>query len=518
MLDSFECGDWSGMCGTLDSEALVRGGMMKAFRIVVLMLLTVSLVQAQPFVQREGTHLALDGSPFRYSGPNIEWLGLEGYGPHDPMGPRFPSHFEIDDAFATAAEMGALVVRSQTMGDTVGCLQCIEPEQGHFNEEAFRASDYALAAAAKHHMRLIITLIGDCATCTGGGMGQYLAWNHQTGVQAFFNDPTIIAAFERHIDAVLNHRNLINGVRYRDDPTIMAWENCNMCGIVTLGSHGTDEQVSKWSETIGNHIKKLDPQHLYLDSTGTFRTYPGILDNPSTDLVTLEEYPHWDPEFSIPLGFGPTTADTFSKDAAAAVSHGKVFIVTEFGWDLTDWKTAADLQAVLDRMVSDKNISGDGFWALQAHLDNFGFQPIPADCRDLRFSAAGECGEWWALYYPGIKTIMMTAEDMGARAQQLRNHAYVMSGKGVPKHAVPPAPVMTAVVAGGLIAWRGSAGAVRYSIERYDAKTQNWKVICDKCATDSDDPWIDPTPAGGAKYRVTAFNLDGVAGEVSQPY
>src|SRR5271170_7200568 len=85
--------------------------------------------------------------PFRYSGPNIEWLGLEAYGPHDPAGPRFPSHFEIDDVFATAAEMGAKVVRSQTMGDTVGCPLCIEPEQGKFNDAGFQASDYALLAA-----------------------------------------------------------------------------------------------------------------------------------------------------------------------------------------------------------------------------------------------------------------------------------------------------------------------------------------------------------------------------------
>ena len=82
------------------------------------------------FVQRAGTKLTLSGEPFRYSGPNIEWLGLEGYGPHDPMGPRYPSRFEIDDAFATAAEMGARVARAQTMGDTVGCALCVEPELG----------------------------------------------------------------------------------------------------------------------------------------------------------------------------------------------------------------------------------------------------------------------------------------------------------------------------------------------------------------------------------------------------
>ncbi len=149
-------------------------------------------------------------------------------------GPRFPSHFEIDDAFATAAEMGARVVRAQTIGDTVGCPLCIEPEQGKFNESAFQASDYALAVAAKHNMRLIIPLVGDCATCSFGGLGQYLAWNGKLNLQDFFTDPAIVAAYEHHIDAVLNHVNTITGVRYRDDPTIMAWENCNMCGIITL--------------------------------------------------------------------------------------------------------------------------------------------------------------------------------------------------------------------------------------------------------------------------------------------
>lgn len=477
------------------------------------LLLAISL-QAQSFIQRSGSHLTLDGVPFRYSGPNIEWLGLEGYGPHDPMGPHYPTHFEIDDAFATAAEMGAKVVRAQTMGDTVGCAQCIEPALAKFSDAAFQASDYALAVAAKHNIRLIIPLIGDCATCNGGGMGQFLAWNHKTSYQDFFTDPATIAAYERHIDAVLNHRNAITGVRYRDDPTIMAWENCNMCGVFTLLSHGDLSQVSTWSETIGAHIKQLDTHHLYLDTTGVFRAYGKIIDNPSTDLVTFEEYPHWD----ALLGAGQrTTAETFSQDAALVTGHGKVFIVNEFGWDRTNWKATTDLQQALDTLAHDPNISGDDFWALQAHLENFGFQPIPADAHDPKFAETGECGEWWALYYPGIKTLVMSAEDMAARAQLLRTHAYAIAGTAVPRHAIPPAPEITSTVLGGLVAWRGSAGAVRYTVERLDPAAKDWKTVCDRCATDSDDPWADPHPVlFGAHYRVTAFNADDAPSPVSQ--
>jgi len=470
------------------------------------------------FVQRAGTKLTLHGAPFRYSGPNIEWLGLEGYGPHDPMGPRYPSHFEIDDAFATAAEMGARVVRSQTMGDTVGCALCVEPESGKFNDAAFQASDYALVAAKRNGIRVIITLIGDCSTCSLGGIGQYLAWNGKQNPQDFFTDPALIAAYEKHVDAVLNHVNTVTGVRYKDDPTILAWENCNMCGLIALlmgGNPSALGQISDWVETIGGHIKQRDSRHLYLDTSGIFRAYPKVLDNKSTDLVTFEYYPHWD----ALLGTGEhTTAETFGRDATAVTSHGKAYIVNEFGWDRTDWKTQQDFQTVLDALAKDTNVSGDGFWALQAHLDNFGFQPIPADTNNLAYAERGESGQWWALYYPGIKTLVNSADDMAARAQQLRAHAYAMSGTQLPKHAKPPAPVITSVVVGGLIAWRGSAGAVRCSIERMDAGAKEWKTICDRCATDTDDPWPDShATLFGSRYRVTAYNADGVASAPSDP-
>ena len=104
---------------------------------------SISLSDAQAphsneFVERTGTRLTLAGEDFRYSGPNVEWLGMEAYGPHDPVGPRYPSHREVDDAFDTAKMMGARVVRSQTMGDSVGCDLCIEPRRGEFNPDAFK--------------------------------------------------------------------------------------------------------------------------------------------------------------------------------------------------------------------------------------------------------------------------------------------------------------------------------------------------------------------------------------------
>src|ERR1700746_3740192 len=125
------------------------------------------------FVKRDGVRLTLGGETFRFGGPNIEWLGLEAYGPLDSMGPRYPSHFEVDDAMDTAKAMGARVIRSQTLGDSIGCPKCIEPKVGEFNPEAFQHIDYAIKAAHDRGLRLIFTLVGDCANCDAGGAGEY---------------------------------------------------------------------------------------------------------------------------------------------------------------------------------------------------------------------------------------------------------------------------------------------------------------------------------------------------------
>lgn len=494
-----------------------RGGALAAGMLAAASLLVVTgrgaaqTPHSDEFVQRSGIKLTLGGADFRYSGPNIEWLGVEAYGPDDSIGPRYPSHLEVDDALDTARMMGARVVRSQTLGDGVGCDACLEPKAGVFNPEAFKTMDYAIKAAHERGIRLIVTLVGDCANCELSGEGQYLLWKGQRDFKQFFTDPEIITEFEEHIRALLNHQNVFTGIAYKDDPTILAWENCNVCGLFVGGSGNTADYLP-WIDTIGSFIKSIDKKHLYEDDSGFFFFDPKALDAKTTDIVTAEYYPHWDAVFG---GGQKTTAETFSKHAALVTAKGKVYVACEYGWDVTDWPSQEDLQKVLHALESDPKISGDGYWALQAHADKFGWQPISAPANSTSYAKWGETGHWWSLFYGGVNTLVNSAQDMQARAELLRTHAYVMAGLPVPPHAIPAPPVIT-FKGFGLLGWHGSAGAVVYSVQRRAGDSTQWQTVCDRCATDADTPWVDADAEHrsfaalfATKYRVIAYNADG---------
>ena len=471
--------------------------------------LAVSLATALPlaaggaapsaFVTRSGARLELAGKPFRFGGANIEWLGLAGYGPADPAGPHYPSRYEVDDALQTAQEMGARVVRSQTLGDSVGCPECMEPSLGQFNAAAFRRVDYALAAARRRGIRVIPTIVGDDAQAGGTGC-VYLRWRgisvpgcSLVNMAPFWTDRTVIGDVEQHVKALLDHVNVYTGVAYKDDPTILGWDLLNGGGSPT-----------SWTRQISRYVRSLDPHHLILSGAANV----GLK---TVDACVSFVYPHWS-----------LTPAVVRPWIDACRTARKPYLVYEYGWDVTDFPTQPALRGFLASLRADPEIAGDAFWALEAHADGHGWMPIPADTSDPTTARTGESGEWWALYYTGLPTLVMSAQDMAARAQIIRSHNYAMDGLRRPRHAISPAPNVTSAAysadAGGVrVYWQGSAGAPDYTVQRAPAAGGPWTTVCNRCATDAGDGFVDPKGSAGAWYRVVPYNLDGRAGPPSAP-
>ncbi len=457
---------------------------------------------ANSFVTRSGTRLLVAGGPFRFGGANIEWLGLAGYGPFDPNGPQFPSNYEIDDALKTAKEMGVKVVRSQTMGDSVGCDRCIEPTLGRFNQAAFERIDYALRSARAHGIKVIPTIVGDDARAGGTGC-VYLRWRSISvpncsliEMPPFWTDETVIGDVEDHIKELLEHVNVYTGVAYKDDPTILGWDLLNGGGSPV-----------PWTRRITSYIRSLDSRHLILSGPEN----AGIR---GVDVCVSFIYPHWyQPLASVKRGI------------AKCKRAGKPFVAYEYGWDKTNYPTLSRFRTFLESLENAPEVAGDAFWALQAHSDGHGWMPIPADTSDPTTAYSLESGQWWAMYYTGIQTMVNTAADMAARAQVIRSHNYGMGGLRVPAHAIPPAPTITSVVygptsfagrTGARVYWQGSAGAKNYSIQRASSRGGPWRTVCKRCVTDLDDGYVDlGSRARSTWYRVIPYNLDGRPGRAS---
>jgi mannan endo-1,4-beta-mannosidase len=459
---------------------------------------------ADSFVTRSGPRLRVAGRPFRFGGANIEWLGLAGYGPFDPGGPHFPSNYEIDDAMKTAREMGAKVVRSQTMGDSVGCDRCIEPTLGQFNKDAFERVDYALRSARAHGIKIIPTIVGDDARAGGTGC-VYLRWRSISvpncsliDMPPFWTDQTVIRDVEQHIEALVEHVNVYTGVAYKDDPTILGWDLLNGGGSPV-----------PWTRRIASYIRSLDSRHLILSGPEN----AGIRD---VDVCVSFVYPHW----NQPLA-------SVKRGIARCKRAGKPFVAYEYGWDRTNYPTQSRLRTFLESLENAPEIAGDAFWALQAHNDGHGWMPIPADTSDPTTARSLESGQWWAMYYTGLQTMVSTAADMAARAQVIRSHNYRMGGLRVPAHAIPPAPTVTSVVfgptsftgrIGARVYWQGSAGAKNYSVQRATGRAGPWRTVCDRCVTDLDNGYVDlSSGARSGWYRVIPYNLGGKSGRASKP-
>jgi mannan endo-1,4-beta-mannosidase len=358
-----------------------------------------ALALASPFVHRSGTQLTLQGKPFRFGGANVEWLGVSDYGPASPTGPRYPSHAEVDAALTTAKQLGARVVRAQTLADSVGCAVCLEPERGVFNATAFAHVDYAVAAAHKRGLRLIATIVGDDAAAGGSGC-VYLRWRgldapdcSLSHMDAFFSDPEAIADVEEHIGTVLNHVNAYTHVAYKNDPTILGWDLMNGGG-----------SPPAWTKTIAGYVRGIDPNHLILSDASN-----ASLKN--VDACVSFIYPHWDQG----MNFAQPRID------ACARAH-KPYIAYEYGWDRTNWPRLSGFRSFLARLQRSPEIAGDAFWALELRT-----RAIPADVTDPKLAETAESGEWWALYVPGRATLVNTAADMNARAAAIKRHNAAMA-------------------------------------------------------------------------------------------
>jgi hypothetical protein len=238
---------------------------------VTALALPVSAHASSGFVTRTGTKLLLNGRPYQFAGLNIYnansrnncWYTM-GTGPG------------LDSSLSAAP--GATVFRAW-----------------FFQQEAtlnglrdWSAFDHALAVAKAHGVRVIATLADQWGACENG------AYKSESWYQSGYASTVAVGytqPYRAWVAAVVS--------RYRNDPTIMAWQLMNEAEDLTaLGgscSPTSDATLKSWTADMATLVKGKDANHLL--SLGTIGTgqcggldYAGLYSVSGIDLCEYHDY------------------------------------------------------------------------------------------------------------------------------------------------------------------------------------------------------------------------------------
>jgi mannan endo-1,4-beta-mannosidase len=261
-----------------------------------------------PFVTRQGTQLMLAGQPFHFTGLNIYNANSRG------------------NCYVTLGEGSGLdqALTQWGPGKTVmraWFYQTLATSGGHRDWAAF---DHTLAVARAHGVRVIATLGDQWGDCEDG---QYktAAW-YAGGYRGDLAGG--IVAYRAWVAEV--------AARYKDDPTIMAWQLMNEAETKTARNEGCaaggPDTLRAFATDLGGLVRSLDPNHLV--SLGTIgggqcgtqgSEYEYVHASPGIDLCEYHDYN--DPTSPLP----GDQWNGLAARVAACRALGKPLFVGEIG-------------------------------------------------------------------------------------------------------------------------------------------------------------------------------------------
>lgn len=310
------------------------------------------------FVVRCELGLCLDGQPYRFTGLNI-------YNANSRSNCWYTLGSEAGlDSSLTAIGTGQEAFRAwffQRLATTNGARD-------------WSAFDHTLAVAAAHGQRVIATLTnqwGDCENASGDPVYKSESWYQ--------------SAYKSRVDAGMTatYREWVREVvtRYRDDPTVLAWQLINEGESRTSGtgtcSTTAEASVHAWASDVSGLIKSIDSKHLVSlgtigngqcgTSSGT--SYEDLHAIPTIDLCEYHDYDH---------PSSPMPGDQWNGLAARLAqcqARGKPMFVGEVGIKVSDASSlserAADLAAKFSARFA-AGVVGELPWEWAANGENSG--------------------------------------------------------------------------------------------------------------------------------------------------
>ena len=264
-------------------------------------------------VSPDGTHFAVDCDAFYVAGWNsYNLLEAAAELPSGTFGIDYTGRGRslvvsiLDDALSR----GLNTVRIWAF--TVLPSRPIQLAPGVFDQQLVQGLDFILDAARARGIRVVLVLTD---WWTPGGVQQFLGWSRSawpgSRKEAFFTDRDCQAMYQATVKYFIERVNTHNGLMYRDDPTLLAWELIN-----EPGCQGCSASLQRWIATMARHVAGLDPGHLR--TVGEEGFWAGGLAESAGD------------RGAQPGAFATTTGQDFLRDHSAPdITHATIHLWPE---------------------------------------------------------------------------------------------------------------------------------------------------------------------------------------------
>jgi len=350
------------------------------------------------FVQTQGSRFLIAGKPFRFVGANVAVMY------------RDEDRARMPETLRQAAQAGIRVVRVWASGEggpgDIGPVadQADWPRThpfrwapGNWNEEAFVHLDNVIAEAAQNNLKVQLCLANWWRDT--GGVSQYLRWagiddaadaKYKFGINPeramlFYSNERTRQLYREHLERIVNRRNSVTGVVYRDDPTIFGWELMNEAQAVT----GRWSERRAWIAEMSAHLRSLDSNHVITPGDWGYRTAAErrewLADHrlPNISYCDVHNYPKDDSDSFVN---SPAALREFIENrAAASLSLNKPLVFGEFGIGPEGYNRVS--QTDWFRAFFESNVragsAGAMFWI---------FTPDPARGYGITYSSSRDAG------------------------------------------------------------------------------------------------------------------------------
>jgi mannan endo-1,4-beta-mannosidase len=379
--------------------------------IVAVLLILTGLVVPQrpadaagetPFVTAEGTRFEVDGRPFYVAGTNNHYLG-------------WGTRAEVDSVLESAAGSGYNVVRgilhsvkgspdgvarrhvwnpastadSSNMGVHGTYLASWDTARNTyaFNDSATDGLgrwDYVIWKAGRLGLRLNIAMLdfwqwaGGAQQVSAWYLDDYDAANDPRRYTFFFQDPRARQFYRDWTAHVLERVNPLTGLRYRDDPTIFAWDLMNEPEVSSVGL------TQSWMQEMAVHLKARGARQLV--GSGSEGFYDGRAGSdpdtepvaaPAVDFQTWHTYPTY--HNVTPQG----VVDLVARHCASARRAGRPVLLQEFAYPAgtaAERQSRAELYRTwLDAVFANDDCAGWLYWRLEGKVKAQPTRPHPQD-------------------------------------------------------------------------------------------------------------------------------------------